>query len=126
MLPADVLMDNRFESDKIIGDIKTPILLMHGKEDEYTPCRHSVELHKASGEKATLKLLDGVTHSATYQGSEKKDPAQIRKVVDCAHQYMHELGMCKSSPQRVEEAPVQLKWKNTIQPSSETQGALGM
>jgi pimeloyl-ACP methyl ester carboxylesterase len=104
LLPAATLLLNRFESDKIIGDIDAPVLLMHGKADEFTPCQHSEELARisqASGKHATLKLLDGVNHSAVkprIAGKRReKDPDQIRKVVDCAHHFMSELGLCPPS-----------------------------
>jgi uncharacterized protein len=99
MLPASVLMDNRFESDKIIGKINAPILLMHGRADEYTSPQHSIDLRKASGNKASLALLDGVTHAATYCGTERKDMEQVKLLIDCAQQYVSELGLCPP-PQR--------------------------
>lgn len=124
MLPADMLMDNRFESDKIIGQVQAPVLLLHGKDDEYTPCDHSVRLHEASGGKATLKLLDGVTHSCSFQNSDKKDPRQIRHVVDEAQQFVHGLGLCPPPPARVSEEPKPHTlplWVDTVQtPHSQT------
>ncbi|NBO18409.1 MAG: alpha/beta hydrolase [Proteobacteria bacterium] len=105
MLPAHALMSNRFESDKIIKDIQAPILLMHGREDEYTPCRHSVQLREASGGKATLQLIDGVTHAATFPGTERKDMEQVRRVIDCAQQYLHEQKLCPPPPAREAQPP---------------------
>jgi fermentation-respiration switch protein FrsA (DUF1100 family) len=115
MLPADALMGNRFESDKIIANVKAPVLLMHGKADEYTSCRHSIDLEKASEGKATLELLDGVTHSATYPGTDKQDPEQLRRLIDCAHQYLHERGLCPSPPVRKKAADdVGANWKTAV------------
>lgn len=92
LLPASLLMDNRFESDQIISKINAPVLLMHGKADEYTSYRHSVDLHKASG-KATLALLEGVTHSVTAPDGQT-DPAQLKLLLDSAQQYLSEMKMC--------------------------------
>lgn len=98
MLPANALMSNRFESDQIIADIQAPILLIHGRDDDYTSYRHSIELQKASKGKAQLRLLDGVTHSACRHGTDEKDPGQIRRVINCAHEYLHSLGLCPPVP----------------------------
>jgi len=131
MLPADILMENRFESDKIISKIEAPILLMHGKADEYTSYHHSEELHKASGGKATLELLDGVTHIATYPGTEEKDPEQIRHAIDCMQRYLSGLHLCLPPPVRDEiphkDAP-QVQWEKIVakpEPKPNTPDQLG-
>jgi len=103
LLPADALIQNRFPSDEIIGDIKSPILLIHGKEDAYTPPKHSQDLEKLSKDgsgSAKVALLDGVNHFLTRPSTKpgkkwEKDPNQIREVVNCAQQFMSDLGLCK-------------------------------
>jgi|GEM_PF-6850185 len=98
LLPADLLMTNRFESDKIIGSIKAPIMLMHGREDDYTSCRHSIELQKASGGKARLELIADCNHSCTFPGTERPDPDRIKKQVDVMQQFLCDLNMCPAPP----------------------------
>lgn len=128
MLPASILMRNRFESDAIIDQIKAPILLLHGLNDEFTPYHHTVDLAAASHGKAKYKLFPGVTHSATYPESTVKDPEQIRRVINFTHHYLHELGMCPPSPMPLQDPPEAMKspngqpegngkWQNIVTPS---------
>jgi fermentation-respiration switch protein FrsA (DUF1100 family) len=45
-LPIDLLITNRLESDKKIGRVKMPVLLLHGTEDEVIPFTHAEQLHE--------------------------------------------------------------------------------
>ena len=45
---------------------KLPILLMHGKDDVFVPCKMSEEIAKANPDKTELHLWDGAMHGMSF------------------------------------------------------------
>jgi alpha-beta hydrolase superfamily lysophospholipase len=56
------LMRYPLRSDALIGDIASPILLIHGTKDELTPLAHSRKLLALARSPAALLLIDGAGH----------------------------------------------------------------
>jgi len=50
--------------DKLLKDVKCPILIIHGKEDESVPPTDSVEAVKLLSEESKLELIDNADHSS--------------------------------------------------------------
>jgi hypothetical protein len=60
----------------ILDKIKAPILFIHGKKDDYIPCKMSEEMHNL---KPNSKLF--LMPNAPHAGSYNENPEQYRKVV---------------------------------------------
>eukprot|EP01063_Lacrimia_lanifica_P040525 TRINITY_DN9206_c0_g1_i1.p1 TRINITY_DN9206_c0_g1~~TRINITY_DN9206_c0_g1_i1.p1 ORF type:complete len:600 (+),score=237.19 TRINITY_DN9206_c0_g1_i1:119-1918(+) len=60
---ASTMVGNRFPTIDIIGDIKAPIVIVHGTADEIVPYEHGTKLAAAAPEWAKLVTLDGRTHN---------------------------------------------------------------
>ena len=46
--------------------IRIPVLLIHGEEDRFVSCEHSVRLQKANPERIRLELFPGAAHGISY------------------------------------------------------------
>lgn len=62
-LPVRWIMSEKFDSIDKIGDIKIPVLIVHGLDDRYVPSRFSQELFDAAAEPKRLLLVHGGTHN---------------------------------------------------------------
>jgi len=62
-LPVDLLMKDRFETIAIINQIKAPILIVHGEEDEITPVEQARQLFAKAREPKTLNIIKGASHN---------------------------------------------------------------
>ena len=62
-LPVDLLMKDRFESIKLIHQIKAPILIVHGARDEITSVEQGRQLFAKAREPKTLYIIDGASHN---------------------------------------------------------------
>ena len=62
-LPVDLLMKDRFETIAIIDQIKVPLLIVHGEEDEITPVEQGRQLFAKASEPKTLNIIKGASHN---------------------------------------------------------------
>jgi fermentation-respiration switch protein FrsA (DUF1100 family) len=61
-LPIALLMRDQFRSVDLMGEIKVPLLIMHGEEDSVIPIALSELLFKAANEPKRYVRLPGVDH----------------------------------------------------------------
>lgn len=66
LVPA-ALLKYPLHTDRLIGEVKSPILIAHGDADELIPFDHARQLAAASGERATLLRVDGARHGDIHQ-----------------------------------------------------------
>ena len=50
IFPIKILLKDKYESDKKIKNIKSPILIMHGEEDKIVPFRMGKKLYELANE----------------------------------------------------------------------------
>ncbi len=93
MMPVDT-MENRFDSESIIGRLKSDVLLLHGTADEMTGAHHSKILKDRGGPNVTLVLMEGANHRLTPPGSDIPDRAQVEKMIDRMQSWLSERGIC--------------------------------
>ena len=62
LLPVDLLLTERFDSLNKVGNIKRPVLFIHGMEDSKVPYRMGQTLCDKVGKLATLHLVPGADH----------------------------------------------------------------
>lgn len=62
-LPMDLLLHQRFDSIDKIGELKIPVLLIHGDKDPRIPHTMSEELFRAAPEPKELLLIEGGGHA---------------------------------------------------------------
>jgi len=62
-LPVRWLMSQKFDSLDKIGNIRLPVLLVHGTDDRFVPPRFSQQLFDAARQPKTLLLVPGATHN---------------------------------------------------------------
>lgn len=65
-LPIELLIKDRFETIKIIDQVKAPLLIVHGEMDEITSVDQGRKLFAKAGEPKTLKILAGVNHNDLF------------------------------------------------------------
>lgn len=62
VLPARLLMRNRFDSRSRIASCTRPLLIVHGTEDGLVSCKFGEQLFAAANEPKQLRLVAGATH----------------------------------------------------------------
>ena len=63
-LPADMLVNQRFDSLDKIGHLKIPVLLIHGTWDRLIPYQMSQRLFESAPQPKYLKLIEGGEHGS--------------------------------------------------------------
>ena len=58
-LPVDLMLRWRYDNFSRIGDIKSPLLLVHSSEDDLVPYAHSEKLYEAATEPKQLLTITG-------------------------------------------------------------------
>lgn len=69
----------RLDSDGAVGAVgrsKLPILLIHGKEDDFVPCEMSQKIKEAGGNRVRLEVFPEATHGMSYL----VDPERYRQI----------------------------------------------
>ncbi|MEM7617984.1 MAG: alpha/beta fold hydrolase [Pseudomonadota bacterium] len=62
-VPVRVLLKDRFDSFPKINQVKTPLLILHGKDDRIIPVSYGQKLFDAANEPKKLIALDGIGHN---------------------------------------------------------------
>jgi uncharacterized protein len=65
-LPVQTLMVDRFDSKHRIGEVRAPILILHGTNDTVVPLTLGQELFEAAPEPKEIAVLKGAGHSNIY------------------------------------------------------------
>jgi len=65
-LPVNLLLKDRFNSKNKIKDIKTPILIMHGKKDNVVPQKMGLELYEKANEPKFKYFPENDDHMMEY------------------------------------------------------------
>lgn len=84
-LPVNVLLHQRFESLRKIPDIKTPILFIHGLDDEMIPYQMSQTLHDAAIAPKQLFVVPGAGHNNVADTVGRQYDSQILNFVEFAN-----------------------------------------
>lgn len=61
---VSMFFDSHFDNESKIKENRTPLLFLHGKDDNIVKCRHSEELYKLTRSKAKLILFDNMKHNS--------------------------------------------------------------
>jgi fermentation-respiration switch protein FrsA (DUF1100 family) len=78
-LPIGALLSTRYETEKKIGKITCPVLVMHGEYDEVIPFEQGVRVYDAAPEPKTFFRIRGAGHNDTYiAGGEPYVQAYVR------------------------------------------------
>lgn len=70
----DLKEANAYEA---IGNIKNPVLFIHGQEDRYIPPSASISLYQAKPEPKAIHLMPGAFHAKSFE----TDPAAYQAIV---------------------------------------------
>ncbi len=65
-MPVRWFMKDRFESDKLIGQLSAPVFMVHGELDEVIPIRHAKKLFEAASQPKEAVWLRDADHSNLY------------------------------------------------------------
>ena len=65
-LPVSLLLRTKYDSLAKIGDIKVPVLIMHGDKDKLVPFEHGRELYEAANEPKEFYTIPGAGHNDTH------------------------------------------------------------
>ena len=72
--PARLLTKDRFRSDKRIGNVSAPVLVVHGTDDDVVPIRYGERLYAMIRAPKRFVRIDGGGHND--QGEEEQDQPQ--------------------------------------------------
>lgn len=61
------LLKYPLRSDALIGDVRSPVLLIHGTRDTLTPLAHAERLRSLIRSPAQLLVIDGATHDDIHE-----------------------------------------------------------
>jgi len=62
-LPLQWILSEKFDSLDKIGEVRMPVLFVHGAADRFVPARFSQALYDAARARKRLLLVDGATHN---------------------------------------------------------------
>jgi fermentation-respiration switch protein FrsA (DUF1100 family) len=62
-LPVEWILSQKFDSLGKIGEVRMPVLFVHGAADRFIPARFSQALYDAARTRKRLLLVDGATHN---------------------------------------------------------------
>jgi uncharacterized protein len=65
-LPVRLLLSDRYETDKVLPQVKVPLLIIHGKEDGVIPVSMAQKLAKLANEPKKLVIFPEGDHSDLY------------------------------------------------------------
>ena len=65
-LPVRLLLSDRYETDKVLPQVKVPLLIIHGKEDGVIPVSMAQKLAKLANEPKRLVIFPEGDHSDLY------------------------------------------------------------
>jgi fermentation-respiration switch protein FrsA (DUF1100 family) len=63
MLPVRTLLADRYESDRRIGDVRAPLLILHGERDQVVPAAFGRKLFELANEPKRLVVFPQGNHS---------------------------------------------------------------
>ena len=66
-IAPDWILKYPLRTDAIIGDVKSPIMMIHGKQDELIPHTDSEQLRKHVRAPSSLLIIDGAGHNDIHQ-----------------------------------------------------------
>lgn len=66
-IPAGLILKSTFRSDKWIGDVQMPLLIVHGEADTLIPPAHSARLFEIANDPKLRETLPGAPHSGLVE-----------------------------------------------------------
>jgi len=73
-LPVRLLLSDRYETDKVIPQVRVPLLILHGKQDDVIPVAMAHKLHKLANEPKRVVILPEGEHSDLYESGNNALP----------------------------------------------------
>lgn len=78
-LPVGWLLADRFETERDLPAVASPVLIIHGQRDESIGVAHAQDVAAALGARATLEVLAGAGHNDLW--SMPQTAAEIRRFI---------------------------------------------
>jgi fermentation-respiration switch protein FrsA (DUF1100 family) len=73
-LPVRLLLSDRYETDKVIPQVRVPLLILHGKQDDVIPVSMAHKLHQLANEPKRVVILPEGEHSDLYESGNNALP----------------------------------------------------
>jgi alpha-beta hydrolase superfamily lysophospholipase len=67
-LPARLLMNNPIDAEAVIGQLRAPVLMLHGTEDRVIPLEEARRLYAAARQPKELIEVEGAGHASVWFG----------------------------------------------------------
>mgnify|MGYP001190494524 FL=1 len=74
-LPVRLLLTDRYETDKVLPQVRVPLLILHGERDDIIPVAMARKLAKLANEPKRLVILPEGEHSDLYTNGNNALPA---------------------------------------------------
>jgi fermentation-respiration switch protein FrsA (DUF1100 family) len=75
LLPVRLLLADRYETDKVLPQVRVPLLILHGERDDIIPVAMARKLAKLANEPKRLVILPEGEHSDLYVNGNNALPA---------------------------------------------------
>jgi fermentation-respiration switch protein FrsA (DUF1100 family) len=83
MIPADAVLEGeRYESLARMGQVRCPLLVIHGTDDDLIPVDEGRALHEAAGEPRELYLVEGAGHNDVSMVAGRAYGDRVRRWLD--------------------------------------------
>ena len=78
-MPVSLLLNHKFQSDKLIQQVKAPILIMHGEEDKVIPLEHGKRLHQRALSGVKFLAIENAGHNNLSEFSTHREAIKFFK-----------------------------------------------
>ena len=80
VLPIGWVIQDRYDTKALLDDLRGPVVIVHGNEDEIISVRHGRELADSLGDRARIELLETFGHNDLWESP--KTAEAVRRLLE--------------------------------------------
>lgn len=82
-------MPAELDLERCMQELECPLLIVHGQEDPSVPHEAAITLHRASGERAELVLIEGADHVMNARHPFKGTTPELERALNFTVSFLH-------------------------------------